>query len=101
MHEYYFADYRLLVDDAISKSDEMKYLARFSKAMPATHTFTLRLGDEAMLDQKYAAATIYPAVFDGTARRPRHARILGFRPADGRAYDKASWQVRADLRQRL
>ena len=63
MHEYYFADYRLLVDDAISKSDEMKYLARFSKAMPTTHTFTLRLGDEAMLDQKYAAATIYPAVF--------------------------------------
>ena len=63
MHEYYFANYRLLVDDAISKSDEMKYLAHFSKAMPATHTFTLRLGDEAMLDQKYAAATIYPAVF--------------------------------------
>ena len=60
MHEYYFANYRLLVDDAINSSDQMKYLAGFSKAMPATHTFTLHLGDEALLDEKFAAATTYP-----------------------------------------
>ena len=60
MHEYYFANYRLLVDDTISQSDKLKYLAGFSKAMPATHTFTLHLGDEALLDEKFAAATTYP-----------------------------------------
>ena len=60
MHEYYFANYRLLVDDAINSSDQMKYLAGFSKAMPATHTFTLHLGDEALLDEKFPAATTYP-----------------------------------------
>ena len=62
MHEYYFANYCLLVDDDISNSDHMKYLAGFSMAMPATHTFTLRLGDEALLDQKYAEAMLHPIV---------------------------------------
>ena len=62
MHEYYFANYRLLVDDTISQSDKLKYIAGFSKAMPATHTFTLRLGDEALLDQKYAEAMLHPIV---------------------------------------
>ena len=62
MHEYYFANYRLLVDDAISSDDSMEYLAGFSKEMPATHTFTLHLGDEALLEQKYTEATTYPIV---------------------------------------
>ena len=62
MREYYFAYYRLLVDDAISQSDQMKYLADFSKLMPVTHTFTLRLGDEALLDQKFAEAIQQPVV---------------------------------------
>ena len=62
MHEYYFANYRLLVDDAISSSDRMDYLVGFSQVMPATHTFTLHLGDEASLDQKYAAAIQHPVV---------------------------------------
>ena len=60
MHEYYFANYRLLVDDAISSSDRMDYLAGFSQVMPATHTFTIHMGDEALLDEKFAAATTYP-----------------------------------------
>ena len=62
MHEYYFANYRLLVDDEINSSEKLKYLASFSKAMPATHTFTLRLGDEALLDKKFAAAVLQPVV---------------------------------------
>ena len=62
MHEYYFANYRLLVDDAISSSDYMEYLAGFSKVMPATHTFTIHMGDEALLDQQYAKAISYPIV---------------------------------------
>ncbi len=62
MHEYYFANYRLLVDDAISSSDRMEYLADFSKVMPATHTFTIHIGDEALLDQQYAKAISYPIV---------------------------------------
>ena len=60
MHEYYFANYRLLVDDAISSSDRMDYLAGFSQAKPATHTFTLHLGDEALLETKIAEATAHP-----------------------------------------
>ena len=59
MHEYYFANYRLLVDDAISNSEFMDYLASFSKVMPATHTFTLHLGDEALLETKIAEATAH------------------------------------------
>ena len=62
MHEYYFANYRLLVDDAISNSDRMDYLAGFSQVMPATHTFTIHMGDEALLDQQYAKAISYPIV---------------------------------------
>ena len=62
MHEYYFANYRLLVDDAISQSDRMEYLAGFSKKMSATHTFTLHLGDEALLESKMAEATKCPIV---------------------------------------
>ena len=62
MHEYYFANYRLLVDDAISSSDRMDYLAGFSQVMPATHTFTIHMGDEALLDQQYAKAISYPIV---------------------------------------
>ena len=62
MHEYYFANYRLLVDDAISSSGHMEYLADFSKEMPATHTFTIHMGDEALLDQQYAKAISYPIV---------------------------------------
>ena len=62
MHEYYFANYRLLVDDAISSSDYMEYLADFCKEMPATHTFTIHMGDDSLLDQKYTEATTYPIV---------------------------------------
>ena len=62
MHEYYFANYRLLVDDAISRDDSMEYLAGFSKEMPATHTFTIHMGDEALLDHQYAKAISYPIV---------------------------------------
>ena len=62
MHEYYFANYRLLVDDEISSSDFMDYLAGFSQVMPATHTFTVHWGGEALLDQKYAEAIQQPVV---------------------------------------
>jgi len=62
MHEYYFANYRLLVDDAISSSDYMEYLADFSKVMPATHTFTLHMGDETLLETKMAEATACPCM---------------------------------------
>ena len=62
MHEYYFANYRLLVDEAISNCDRMDYLAGFSQVMPATHTFTLHLGDEAQLDTLFAEAILHPIV---------------------------------------
>ena len=62
MHEYYFANYRLLVDDAISRDDSMEYLADFSKVMPATHTFAIHMGDEVLLEAKMAEATMCPIV---------------------------------------
>ena len=62
MQKYYFANYRLLVDNAISNSEDMDYLDGFSKEMPATHTFTLHLGDEALLETKMAEATACPIV---------------------------------------
>ena len=62
MHEYYFANYRLLVDDAINNDEYMDYLAGFRQVMPATHTFTLHLGDEALLETKIAEATACPIV---------------------------------------
>ena len=62
MHEYYFANYRLLVGDAINNDEYMDYLAGFSQVMPATHTFTLHLGDEALLETKIAEATAHPIV---------------------------------------
>jgi len=40
----------------------MKYLADFSKVMPVTHTFTIHMGDEALLEQKYTEATACPIV---------------------------------------
>ena len=62
MHEYYFANYRLLVDDAISNSDYMDYLAGFSQVMPSSHTFTIHLGNEAPLDTLFAKAIRHPVV---------------------------------------
>ena len=62
MHEYFFADYRLLVDDAINSSEKMKHLVNFSKEMPATHTFTLRMGDEELFDQLFTKTSQYPIV---------------------------------------
>ena len=62
MHEYYFANYRLLVDDAINNSEKMKHLVNFSKEMPATHTFTLRMGDEELFDQLFTKTSQYPIV---------------------------------------
>ena len=62
MHEYYFANYRLLMDDTIGQNDHMEYLADFSKVMPVTHTFTIHMGDDSLLDQKYTEAITYPIV---------------------------------------
>ena len=40
----------------------MKYLADFSKEMPATHTFTIHMGDEVLLEAKMAEVTVCPIV---------------------------------------
>lgn len=52
MHEYYFANYRLLTDDAISEHESMQYLSAFRNEMPYTHTFTLHHGDAGALEEK-------------------------------------------------
>ena len=56
MHEYYFANYRLLTDDGTANHKSMKRLANFAAPMPYTHTFTLRLGDPRELEEKHAWA---------------------------------------------
>ena len=64
MHEYYFANYRLLTDDGIANHESTKQLAEFAKPMPYTHTFTLRLGDAGELEEKRAWALDCPMVYD-------------------------------------
>ena len=55
MHEYYFANYRLLTDDGIANHESVKWLANFAAPMPYTHTFTLRLGDANALEERFRA----------------------------------------------
>lgn len=61
MKEYYFANYRMLVDDGLAGHESMAYLSVFSEPMSYTHTFTLHLGNNTLLDEKYAYAVKYPA----------------------------------------
>lgn len=64
MHEYYFANYRLLTDDGIVDHDFTHRLGAFSAPMPYTHTFTLRLGDGAELEEKRAWALGCPLAYE-------------------------------------
>ena len=66
MQEYFFANYRLLTDDEISERESMQYLSAFRNALPYAHTFTLRLGDSALLDAKYETALAHPIVSETT-----------------------------------
>lgn len=59
MKEYYFANYRLLLDDEISEHESMQYLSAFKNAMPYSHTFTVRMGKETLLDEKYEETLKY------------------------------------------
>ena len=62
MQEYFFANYRLLIDEKLAERKDMKYLEGFQKLMPYTHTFTIHLGDSALLDEKYEKAMSCPEV---------------------------------------
>ena len=64
MHEYYFANYRLLTDDGTANHKSMKRLANFAAPMPYTHTFTLLLGDPGELEEKRAWALGCPMVYE-------------------------------------
>ena len=64
MQEYYFANYRLLMDDAISGHESMQYLSEFRGEMPSTHTFTLRIGDADELEAKRTWALSCPLVYE-------------------------------------
>ena len=66
MHEYYFANYRLLIDDDISEHKSMQHLSPFRNPLPYAHTFALRLGDCALLNEQYEAALAYPIVSETT-----------------------------------
>lgn len=64
MHEFFFANYRLLVDDGIANHESVKRLANFVNPMPYSHTFTVRLGDAKELAEKRACALCYPVVVE-------------------------------------
>lgn len=64
MHEYYFANYRLLTDDGIAIHRSTKRLAEFATPMPYSHTFTLRLGDARELEDKRAWALGCPTAYE-------------------------------------
>ena len=62
MQAYYFANYRLLVDDVITEYESMQYLEAFKKKMPYTHTFTLHMGEHDKAEEKYAEAVKSPLI---------------------------------------
>ncbi len=64
MHEYYFANYRLLTDDGIANHKSTKRLDFFSAPMPYTHTFTLCLGDAGALEVKRTWALSCPVAYE-------------------------------------
>ncbi len=62
MQVYYFANYRLLVDDVITEYGSLQYLEAFKKKMPYTHTFRLHMGEHDKAKEKYAQVLKYPLV---------------------------------------
>ena len=64
MQEFYFANYRLLTDDAIPEWRYMDYLSAFRGEMPHTHTFTLRLGDVRELEDRRERALRCPMAYE-------------------------------------
>lgn len=62
MQEYFFANYRLLIDEKITEREDMKYLEDFHNQMSYTHTFTVHLGDSNLLNEKYDKAMSCPEV---------------------------------------
>ena len=64
MHEYYFANYRLLTDDGVAARESAKRLADFAAPMPYTHTFTLRLGDANAVEEVRARALGCPQAYE-------------------------------------
>ena len=64
MHEYYFANYRLLTDDGVAAYESANRLADFAAPMPYTHTFTLRLGDANALEEVRARGLGCPMAYE-------------------------------------
>ena len=56
MHEYFFANYRLLTDDGVANHRSTMLLNNFVQPLPYTHTYTLKLGDPNILEEKRAWA---------------------------------------------
>ena len=64
MHEYYFANYRLLTDDGVAARESTSRFADFTAPMPYTHTFTLRLGDANAVEEVRARALGCPQAYE-------------------------------------
>ena len=65
MNEYFFANYRLLMDDGIANNDLIKKrFANLTTPLPYTHTFTWRLGDVDELEEKRTWAQGCPVAYD-------------------------------------
>lgn len=62
MNEYFFAGYRLVTEERIAEREETSFLSAFAAPMPYSHTFTLRLGDPARLQEMYLRASAAPSV---------------------------------------
>lgn len=60
MQAFYFADYRLLVDETINEYGSMQFLGAFKNIMPYTHTFTLRIVEDDKIVKKYAEIVKFP-----------------------------------------
>lgn len=64
MQEFYFANYRLLIDDRLAEGAERLFGGNFTEPMPYTDTFTLRLGADDEFDGVYGNVKREPVVYE-------------------------------------
>lgn len=62
LQEYFFANYRLLIDESLTKEESLQFLSEFKNPMPYEKTFTIFFGLESELDAKSDEITKSPAV---------------------------------------
>ena len=64
MQEYYFANYRVMMDASVAARESARYFAAFTAPMPYTHTFRVRDGEGKDANERRAWALGCPEVWN-------------------------------------